>query len=62
MIFSDLFGQLNNLDEHPRIDAKTASQISEAVMETICAYANQPGLGGGYLLLGVKECETPQDC
>ena len=61
MSFADLFEQLNNLDEHPRIDAKTASQISEAIMETVCAYANEPGLGGGYLLLGVKECDTPQD-
>lgn len=57
---SELFDQLNILDEHPRIDAKTASEVGKSVMETICAYANEPGMGGGHLLLGVKECEEPQ--
>jgi len=56
----ELFDQLNALDEHPRIDAKTASEVSSSVMETICAYSNEPGLGGGYLLLGVRECDPPQ--
>jgi hypothetical protein len=40
---SDLFSQLNELDEHPRIEAKTASQVSTSVMETICALSH-PGL------------------
>lgn len=57
----DLFDQLNTLDEHTRVDAKTASEVSTSVMETICAYSNEPGLGGGYLLLGIKECEDPTD-
>ena len=56
----EIFDQLNALDEHPRVDAKTASEVSSSVMETICAYANEPGLGGGYLLLGVRECDPPQ--
>jgi ATP-dependent DNA helicase RecG len=57
----ELFDQLNALDEHPRVDAKTASEIGSGVMETICAYVNEPGLNGGYLLLGVKECDSPQE-
>jgi ATP-dependent DNA helicase RecG len=57
----DLFDQLNILDEHPHIDAKTASEVSSSVMQTICAFANEPGLGGGYLLLGVKECGKEGD-
>jgi len=57
----DLFDQLNILDEHPHIDAKTASEVSSSVMQTICAFANEPGLGGGYLLLGVKECGKDGD-
>ena len=57
---SDLFSQLNELDEHPRIEAKTASQVSTSVMETICAFANEPGLSGGFLLLGVQECKEPR--
>ncbi len=56
----ELFDELNVLDEHPRVDAKTASEVGSGVMETICAYSNEPGLGGGYLLLGVKECNPAQ--
>lgn len=58
---AELFDQLNSLDEHPRIDAKTSSDVSDAVMDTICAYSNEPGLGGGYLLLGVRECDESID-
>lgn len=60
MSCQELFDQLNALDEHPRIDAKTASEVGSGVMDTICAYSNEPGLNGGYLLLGVKECDPPQ--
>lgn len=49
----DLLQELCSLDESHRIEAKRASQIDRSVMETICAFANEPGLGGGYLLLGV---------
>lgn len=49
----DLLQELRALDESHRIEAKQAAQINRAVMETVCAFANEPGLGGGYLLLGV---------
>lgn len=49
----DLLQELVALDESHRIEAKQARQIDRSVMETICAFANEPGLGGGYLLLGV---------
>lgn len=49
----DLLQELCSLDESHRIEAKCASQIDRSVMETVCAFANEPGLGGGYLLLGV---------
>jgi ATP-dependent DNA helicase RecG len=45
--------ELNTLDEHVSIEAKTASQLGNSVMETVCAFANEPHLGGGYLILGV---------
>ncbi len=48
----ELFDQLNSIDENVRIDAKKASEIDKSIMETVCAFANEPGLGGGYLLLG----------
>lgn len=49
----DLLQELAALDESHRIEAKQARQIDRSVMETVCAFANEPGLGGGYLLLGV---------
>ncbi len=55
----DLLQELAALDESHRIEAKQARQIDRSVMETVCAFANEPGLGGGYLLLGVRR--DPQD-
>lgn len=49
----DLLQELFSLDESHGVEAKKASQIDRSVMETVCAFANEPGLGGGYLLLGV---------
>jgi ATP-dependent DNA helicase RecG len=49
----DLLQELTALDESHRIEAKRSRQIDRSIMETICAFANEPGLGGGYLLLGV---------
>lgn len=48
----DLFTELNALDESVQIEAKKASEIGKSVLQTVCAFANEPGLGGGYLLLG----------
>lgn len=50
---SDLLESLNLLDENERIEAKRAQEAGKSVLETICAFANEPGLGGGWLLLGV---------
>ena len=55
----DLLQELTALDESHRIEAKRARQVDRSVMETVCAFANEPGLGGGYLLLGVSR--DPQD-
>ena len=51
----ELLGLLQELGEHERIEAKRASQIGPSVLETVCAFANEPGLEGGCLLLGVEE-------
>lgn len=51
----ELLEQLQLLDECPRIEAKKGTDIGGSVMQTVCAFANEPGLGGGYLLLGVSE-------
>jgi ATP-dependent DNA helicase RecG len=50
----DLLQELLALDESQRIEAKRCTQIDRSVMETVCAFANEPGLGGGYLVLGVE--------
>ncbi len=49
----ELLQNLNLLDETERIEAKRASEASKSLLETVCAFANEPGLGGGWLLLGV---------
>jgi ATP-dependent DNA helicase RecG len=49
----ELFDELNEVDESTRIEAKRASDLGKSVMQTVIAYANEPGLDGGYLLLGV---------
>ncbi len=49
----DLLQSLNLLDETERIEAKRASEAGKSLLETVCAFANEPGLGGGWLLLGV---------
>tara|TARA_R110000787_G_scaffold286186_1_gene403616 strand:+ start:12591 stop:14534 length:1944 start_codon:yes stop_codon:yes gene_type:complete len=51
----ELLQQLRELDEHSRIEAKRGKEIGPSVMQTVCAFANEPGLGGGYILLGVNE-------
>ena len=48
----ELFEQLNSIDENVRVEAKKASEVGKGIMETVCAFANEPSLGGGYLLLG----------
>mgnify|MGYP000144439108 FL=1 len=50
---ADYLTLLNTLDENERLEAKRGSGIGTSVLETICAFANEPGLGGGTLLLGV---------
>lgn len=51
----ELFDELCAHSESARIEAKAGSAIGPSVMQTICAFANEPGLDGGYLLLGVSE-------
>lgn len=59
---AQLLTALRQFDESERIEAKRATAIGESVLETVCAFANEPGLGGGWLLLGVeKASEQPGD-
>ena len=53
---SELFHQLNETDERETLEAKAFSCDSHhSIMETVCSFSNEPGLGGGVILLGVAE-------
>ena len=51
-----LLDELNKSDEHGRLEAKTARELGTSTLESVCAFANEPGLGGGFILLGA-ECD-----
>jgi ATP-dependent DNA helicase RecG len=53
----ELLQSLNLLDETERIEAKRASEAGKSLLESVCAFANEPGLNGGWLLLGVAREE-----
>jgi len=55
----ELYHLLNDSDECRFIEAKTASDKSRSILETVCAFANEPNAGGGYLLLGVSAGKNP---
>ena len=57
----ELFDELNSWDENRRIEAKSASAVGKSMMETVCAFANEPGMRGGYLLLGAKRTGMTED-
>ena len=55
--FSEVLEKLLNHDESVLIEAKRASAIGKSIAETVSAFANEPGRGGGYLILGVVKTE-----
>ena len=52
----ELLEELNDLDEHQHLEAKSGA--GKSLLETICAFSNEPGLGGGTILIGVSKDET----
>jgi ATP-dependent DNA helicase RecG len=48
---------LNTSDECSNLEAKKGSSIDKSILETICAFSNEPGLGGGIIILGIKEAD-----
>lgn len=51
----ELFELLNEQDESTWIEAKGGCESTRTVMETVCAYSNEPDLGGGYIIMGFAE-------
>jgi len=45
--FDELFDRLRTHDESLDIEAKRGSQVGKSIMETVCAFANEPGRNGG---------------
>jgi ATP-dependent DNA helicase RecG len=55
---AELITLLNETDEAEDLEAKEASDnVGKSVFETVCALSNEPGLGGGTILLGVLKIE-----
>lgn len=54
----EILERLNNTDEVNNLEAKRGTAVDRSIMETVCAFSNEPGLGGGTILLGVVRDET----
>jgi ATP-dependent DNA helicase RecG len=56
-MIQDLLRELNELDEHPALEAKasTSGDVGDSFFETVCAFSNEPDLGGGRIILGVAK-------
>lgn len=54
---AELVDELNAVDESTTIEAKAGSEVGRSILETVSAFANEPGLGGGHLLLGVRRSD-----
>lgn len=53
-----LLRELNETDEHTKLEAKAVrNSVGRTVLETVCSFSNEPGLGGGTILLGVEQIE-----
>ena len=51
-----LLETLNAVDELDTLEAKSLrDDTSRSILETICSFSNEPGLGGGVILVGVAE-------
>lgn len=55
--FDELWELLTTQDESVQIEVKRGSEVGKSCWQTISAFSNEPGLGGGYLILGIKASE-----
>ncbi len=55
MDFDALFKEME-LGECDHFEAKLAREgLGKSFLETICAFSNEPRMGGGYIFLGIQE-------
>lgn len=48
---------LNTVDENVDLEVKKGNAIDKSVMESICAFSNEPNLNGGMIVLGIEREE-----
>src|SRR5215217_2161280 len=53
----ELINLLNMTDETSRIEVKRGSSIDKSILQSVCAFANEPNLNGGNILLGITADE-----
>ena len=59
--FDDLINTLQSSGENERIEAKQATHaVGKSLLQTISAFSNEPGMGGGYLILGLTKNSVEQ--
>jgi len=59
--FEELINTLQNNGENERIEAKqTTNSLGKSFLQTVSAFSNEPGLGGGYLVLGLAKNSSDQ--
>ncbi len=50
---------LNDVDEQDTLEAKSLrDDTSRSILETVCSFSNEPGLGGGVIVIGVAESKN----
>ena len=57
---AEILQLLEQSDEHSSLEVKRGQKVDKSILETVCAFANEPGMGGGTLLLGVESAEGEQ--
>jgi ATP-dependent DNA helicase RecG len=54
-----LLETLNDVDEQDTLEAKSLrDDTSRSILETICSFSNEPGLGGGVIVIGIAESKN----
>jgi len=54
----ELFDELNAQDESAKLEAKGAHELGRTILETVCSFANEPDMGGGYLIIGAARDDS----
>ena len=59
-MIDEIMKELNVMDEHPSLEAKAcrSGELGHSFFETVCAFSNEPGQGGGRIVLGIQRDES----